>query len=380
MKPHEPSKPMRQMLKKILQEGQEVDGEAVLKAAFPGGSSGSWAASAAGREAMPGTVTVPGDLERNLIYLEVLLNDTLNILENAGAKPLAEGDLASQPTPRTEALEDGEGVSAGRTFPAPGLVAAHKPDSHRRGPPRGNTKATGVMKPHEPSKPMRQMLKKILQEGQEVDGEAVLKAAFPGGSSGSWAASAAGREAMPGTVPGDEVPRKDSPLDWLHKVLKPLEPPAGVSAGRTFPDPLLITARKPGSHRRGPPRGKNRATGQKEPLESHHILKEIEKELLTGRGMDREALWKAAFPEGREAIAGTGPGTGDAAGTTRVPNSQKGIRRGFCQGTRCWLELMAGLLCLVHFFVLCGVGIWYACKRKQSASAPSDVRPNSSVL
>ncbi|XP_023776379.1 uncharacterized protein LOC111924455 isoform X2 [Cyanistes caeruleus] len=317
---------------------------------------------------------------------------------------------------RTQPLGDGEvtGVSAGRTFPAPGLVAAHKPGSHQRGPPRGRNKATGVMKPHEPAKPMRQMLKEMLQGGQEKDQRAVLKVVFPGGSSGSWAASAAGREAMPGTVPGakplgegdlasqptprtnaledgvsagrtfsapglvaahkpgshqrDEVPRKASPLDWLHKVLKPLESPAGVSAGRTFSAPLLITAHKLGSHRRGPLRGKNKATGQKESLESHHILKEIEKELLKGHAMDREALWKAAFPEGKEAIAGVGPGTGDAVGTTQVPDSQKGIRRGCCQGTLCWLGLMAGRLFLLLFFILCCVGIWYVWKTKRVLS------------
>ncbi|XP_023791492.1 uncharacterized protein LOC111935344 [Cyanistes caeruleus] len=169
---HVPPKRMRQMLKKMPQGGQEVDRAAVLKAAFPRGSSGSWAASAAGREAMPGTV--PGDWNRNLHYRDVLLDDGLKHLRSAGVT----------------------GVSTGRTFPAPELAGAHQPGSHRRGTPRGKNTATGHRKPHEPSKISQQMPKEMLQGGQEVDRAAVLKAAFPRGSSGSWAASAAGREAM----------------------------------------------------------------------------------------------------------------------------------------------------------------------------------------
>ncbi|XP_068034398.1 uncharacterized protein [Anomalospiza imberbis] len=148
-------------------------------------------------------------------------------------------------------LKPPAGVSAGKTFQAPLLVAAQKPGSHRRGPPTGNNKATGHKKPHEPSEHMRQMLKEMLQAGQEMEGEAVLKAEFPGGSSGSLAAPAAGREAMPGTVTGDEVDGKASPLAWLNEILKPLEPPADVSAGRIFPVPLLIPTHKPGSHGEG---------------------------------------------------------------------------------------------------------------------------------
>ncbi|XP_064289345.1 uncharacterized protein LOC135308336 [Passer domesticus] len=145
----------------------------------------------------------------------------------------------------------------------------------------------------------------------KVDAEAGQKAAFPGGSSGSVPASAAGREAMPGPGPGAEVARKASPLAWLHKVLKPLEPPAGVPAGRTFPVPLLIPTKKAGSHRRGPLRGKKKGKGQKKLHEPNNILKQIVTELHKGHGMDREALWKMAFPEGREEMPGTVPGDGD---------------------------------------------------------------------
>ncbi|XP_036246874.1 uncharacterized protein LOC118691648 isoform X3 [Molothrus ater] len=131
---------------------------------------------------------------------------------------------------------------------------------------------------------MKEMLKKIRQRGQEMKGEPVLKAEFPAGSSDSVPASAAGREAMPGPVPGDEVAGKASPFDWLNKVLKPLEPPAGASAGRTFQAPLLVPAHKPSSHRRGPPRGKNKPRGEKKSLESNDIWKQIVEELHKGNG------------------------------------------------------------------------------------------------
>ncbi|XP_053857562.1 uncharacterized protein LOC128820757 isoform X2 [Vidua macroura] len=117
--------------------------KAVLKAAFPGGSSGPLAAPAAGSEVMPGRVTAD---------------------ESAGmASPAAGMEDGLEP------LGVSAGVSAGKTFQAPFLVAVHKPGSHRR----------------------------------EMEGEAVLKAEFPRASSGPLAASAAGREAMPGTVTGE---------------------------------------------------------------------------------------------------------------------------------------------------------------------------------
>ncbi|XP_053845679.1 uncharacterized protein LOC128814123 [Vidua macroura] len=359
---------------------------------------------------------------------------------------------------------------------------------------------------------MRQMLAEIEQAGQDMEGEAVLKAAFPRGSSNSVPASAAGREAMPGTVTGDEIDEKASPLAWLNKVLKPLEPPAAVSAGRNFPAPLLIAPRKPGSLRRGSPKGKNKGTGKKKFREPNNILKQTVMEVHKEHGMDREALWKAAFPQGREAMPGTvtgdwdhelenlvngglktlpedggklsivgppqarappgpapeweaelseclgghqsprgtlchsglrenlqqrhrscsvlpffadnpvgesdlayqptfrieplgdaevtdrkagqkevfpqrstgplaapaaegkaipctGTGTGDAASTTApVPDSQKGIGRGFCQGTGCWLGLMAGMLHLELIFILCCAQIWKYWKRKCCSS------------
>nr|XP_026655073.1 uncharacterized protein LOC102069031 isoform X1 [Zonotrichia albicollis] len=199
------------------------------------------------------------------------------------------------------------------------MLPIQKPGSGRRGPPRGKNKATGQKKPHEPSEHMREMLKEMQQAGQEADGEAVQKKAFPGGSGGSLTAASAGREAMPGTVTGDEVAAKASPLDWLNKVLKPLEPPSDVSAGRTFPAPLLIPTEKPGSNRWGPLRGKNKTPGHKKPHELNNILERMVTELPKGNGMDREALWKVAFPAGREAMPGTATGVmGQKSGQKEV--------------------------------------------------------------
>ncbi|XP_023801657.1 uncharacterized protein LOC111942808 isoform X2 [Cyanistes caeruleus] len=169
------------------------------------------------------------DWDRDMEHLEALGHDGLIPMENAGAKPLGEGDLASQPTSRTEALGDGEGVSAGRTFQAPGLDAARKPSSRRRGPPREKNKATGHRKPHEPSmlNTMQQMLKEMLQGGQEMNQKAVLKVPFPRGSSGSWAASATGSEAMPGTVPGDWDGDMEHLKALAHNGLRPMENAGG---------------------------------------------------------------------------------------------------------------------------------------------------------
>ncbi|XP_023800806.1 uncharacterized protein LOC111941835 isoform X1 [Cyanistes caeruleus] len=345
----EPFEVMWHMLKEMQQGAQEVDEEAVLKAALPGGSSGSLAASAAGREAMPGTVI--GDWDSDMDYLEALVEDGLKFLEDVGGKPLGEGDAASRPTPRTEALGGGEvtGVSAGRSFPAPGLVAAPKPDSHRR----------------------------------VVDQKAKYKKALPRGSSGSLAASTAGKKAMPGTGPdtGDELAWKAPPLAWQYEVWKPSGTPAvaGVSAEKTSPAPGLDAAHKPGSHGRVPPTGKTKHTSDKKSLEPFEVMWQMLKEMQQGaQVVDQKAKYKKALPRGssgslaastagKKAMPGTGPDTGDASGTTRVPDSQKGIERGFCQGTRCWLGITVGLLAMELIFMGC-FGICYVCKRKRSTS------------
>ncbi|XP_068884400.1 uncharacterized protein [Aphelocoma coerulescens] len=280
-----PSELLDQLLSD-LERRREMEAEAVLKAAFPGGSSGSLAASAAGREAMPGTVT------------------------------------------------------GGRTSPAPLVVPARKPGSHRRGPPKGKTQARGEYKDLKPSELLDQMLSD-LERRREMEAEAVLKAAFPGGSSGSLAASAAGREAMPGTVTGDW----DQDMDYLESLLddglktsahagaEPLgeaasqpmsttEPQGedeGVSAGRTSPAPLLVPARKPGSHRRGPPKGKTQARGEYKDLKPSELLDQMLSDLERRREMEAEAVLKAAFPGGS-----SGSLAASAAGREAMPGTVTG--------------------------------------------------------
>ncbi|XP_053789443.1 uncharacterized protein LOC128782924 isoform X6 [Vidua chalybeata] len=206
-------------------------------------------------------------------------------------------------------LKPPAGVSAGKTFQAPFWVAAHKPSSHRR----------------------------------EMDREAVLKAEFPGGSSGSLAASAAGREAMPGTVTEGwdhdlhhlerlanhglrvlelgEAERDDE--DDLDSQPIPITEPQGdaedVSAGRTFPGPLVDVAHKPNSHRR------------------------------------------------------------DAAGTsTHADKTWKSMRRIFCWGTPCLVKLMAIVLGAALCLMICSAGIWYCWKRKWCSCPSSEDKPNNS--
>ncbi|XP_064263147.1 uncharacterized protein LOC135293069 [Passer domesticus] len=301
---------MWQMLKECLQRRQEIKGEPVQKEAFPGGSSGSVPASAAGREAMPGTDT--GDWNRDMGFQEVLMKDGLKFLEDAGAEPAGEG-----PTSRTEALGDAEGVSAGRTSPAPGLDAWPQPSSHGRGPPTGETKDMAGKKFQDPLVIMWQMLKERLQRRQEMKGEPVQKEAFPRGSSGSVPASAAGREAMPGTDTGDEVAGKASPSAWMNKVLKPLEPPADVSTGRTSPAspaPTLDAIRKPSSHHSGTPTGKVQDTTDKMSLQpSKQIRQELKAPLQTREEMDIELQWKLAFPEGSTPSSVQAPDAGKKA-------------------------------------------------------------------
>ncbi|XP_064256872.1 uncharacterized protein LOC135287495 [Passer domesticus] len=236
------------------------------------------------------------------------------------------------------------GVSAGRTSPAPLLLPTQKPGNHHRGPPRRKNKATGHQKPHDPSENMRQMLKELLQAEQEVDGEAGQKATFPGGSSGSVPASAAGREAMPGTVPGDW----DQDMDYLGNLL----------------DYGLKLMGNPGAEPAGEGGAVSQATSRTEPLgDAEEVMdqKSVQKEAHPGGSI---SPWTAPVA-GRKVMSDTGTGTADAAGTTtRVPDAQKGLGRGFYMGTGCWTGLLAGLLFLEFIFILCWVQINFYCKRK----------------
>ncbi|XP_051649235.1 uncharacterized protein LOC127473534 isoform X22 [Manacus candei] len=315
-------------LHKPSSHGREMDQGALWQAAFPEGSSGSVPGSAEGREAMPGTGT-RDEAAGNASPLDWLHE----VLE-----PL-------QPPAVT-------GVSAGRTFPAPLLLVPYKLNSHHRGPPGGKSQHQGEKKSQEPSEGMRQMLKEMLQAGPEMDQGALWQAAFPEGSSGSVPGSAEGREAMPGTGTRDEDTGNASPLDWLHEVLGPLMSPAGVSAWRTFPAPLLVVPHKPSSH--GPPRGKNPPPGEKKSQEPSEGMREILNEL--GRGQDA------------------------AGATTRAPKIQESTGRDFCQGTHCLIVIMASMLGGLLVIMSCCAGIWYwrVRKRQESSLAPAPEQPNTS--
>nr|XP_041569317.1 uncharacterized protein LOC116807086 isoform X1 [Taeniopygia guttata] len=204
-------------------------------------------------------------------------------------------------------LKSRAGASAGRTFQAPFLVAEHKSVSHRRGPLRGRNKPTGNSKALETYKHVEKMLSD-LERRREMEGEAVLKAEFPRGSSGSLAASAAGREALPGTVTGDwdrDLKRLERVINHGLRILKsgeaeredeedldsqpipitePLGDGEGVAAEKTFSGPLVDVARKPSFHRRGPLRGKNKHIGRSKSREESKHLEEILSDLERQHG------------------------------------------------------------------------------------------------
>ncbi|XP_023804039.1 uncharacterized protein LOC111945602 isoform X4 [Cyanistes caeruleus] len=263
-------------------------------------------------------------------------------------------------------LEPHAGVSAARTFQAPFLVAARKPSSHHGGSLRGR------------NKPTEDKMLSELDRRYEMNPKAVLKAAFPGGSSGSWAASAAGREAMPGTVPGDKGGRKAPPAAWLHEDFKPLEPHAGVSASRTFQAPFLVAARKPSSHHRGSPRGRNKPTEDNWDGDMEHL------EVLVNGGL--KTLPDAGDEPDDEddpdsqSISVTEPDDEedyeDAAGTTaHAQKIWESMRRVFYQGTDGLIKLMAIVAGGAVFLMMCCAGIWYCWKGKRSTSAASEEQP-----
>ncbi|XP_064262409.1 uncharacterized protein LOC135292105 isoform X1 [Passer domesticus] len=300
----EPSKQMRQELKEPLQTREEMDIVLQWKVVFLEGSTpSSVPAPAAGRKAMADTGTGTADWD-------------------AGKhSPLAWRSEVVKPS------EHSAGVSAGTTSPTPTLDAAQKASSHGRGPLTGETKDMAGRKFQDPLEIMWQMLKECLQRRQEMKGEPAEKEAFPGGSSGCMPASAPGREAMPGTGTGDEGAGKASPSAWMNKVLKPLEPPADVSRGKTSPASPAATldaALKPSTHLRGTPTGKIQDTTDKISLEpSKQMRQELKEPLQTREEMDIVLQWKVAFLEGstpssvpapaagRKAMADTGTGTAD---------------------------------------------------------------------
>ncbi|XP_039243790.1 uncharacterized protein LOC114002527 isoform X3 [Pipra filicauda] len=180
------------------------------------------------------------------------------------------------------------GVSAGRTLPDSGLVPPHKAGSHRTGPPRGRNRSPGDKPSQEALELLDQMLSELQRRRDENTGNASpatwMEDAL--GPSGSPAGVSAGRTfPAPGLVaprwssshhrgpprsrnqpPGDKPSQKAqdlldqmlnelerrrdentgnaSPAAWMEDALGPSGSPAGVSAGRTFPAPLLIPLSK----------------------------------------------------------------------------------------------------------------------------------------
>ncbi|XP_064244301.1 uncharacterized protein LOC135280390 [Passer domesticus] len=318
--------------------------------------------------------------DRNLHYLDALLDDGFRMLENAGVEPDDKGDPASKLMSVNDRLRHAEGVSPVRTFQTPLLVTARRPGSHRRGPPRGKNKAKGHKESHEPPEYMRQMLKEMQQAGgQEIKGEPVQKEAFPRGSSASVPASAAGREAMPGTGTGDwdrdlhhletlvnhglrilelgeaELDEDDAvDEDDLDSqpipITEPLGDAEGVSAGRTFPGPLVDVARRPSLHRRGPPRRKKKPIGAIKSLEDSKHLEQ--------KRSDVDSQRDAADP------------------TAHNDNIWESMRRVFCWGTACLIKLMAIVAGVALCLMMCCAGIWYCWKTKRSASPSPEDQPN----
>ncbi|XP_064262316.1 uncharacterized protein LOC135292002 isoform X4 [Passer domesticus] len=348
----EPSKLMRKELKEPQPTREEMDIVLQWKVVFLEGSTpSSVPAPAAGRKAKPDTGTGTADWDAGTV------------------PPLAWRSEVVKPSGHSAA------VSEGTTPPTPTLDAAQKASSHGRGPPTGETKDMAGKKFQDPLEVMWQMLKECLQRRQEMKGEPVQKEAFRGGSSGSVPASAEGREAMPGTGTGAE-PAGEGPTSRTEA----LGDAEGVSAGRTSQAPGLDASPQSSSHGRGPPKGKTQDTAAKKSHEADEFLTETQKEAPGGQVMDQKAVQEeehsgrssgslAAPAAGRKAMADTGTGTADAAGTTRpVPNAQDGLGRGFCQGTGCWLGFLAGMLYLELVFILCCFGTWYSWNRKQSTS------------
>ncbi|XP_058700831.1 uncharacterized protein LOC131582051 [Poecile atricapillus] len=116
------------------------------------------------------------------------------------------------------------------------LLAAALPDraaqaapqrAWRAGPPTWTNQNIEDEKSLEASRLLDKMLSD-LETRREMKKMALLKAVFPEGNSGTWAASAEGREAIPGTVPGDEGAETASPAAGMEDGLEPL----GGSAGK----------------------------------------------------------------------------------------------------------------------------------------------------
>nr|XP_041567635.1 uncharacterized protein LOC115491619 isoform X2 [Taeniopygia guttata] len=298
------------------------------------------------------------DLDGDLDYYEAVVENGLKFLDDVGAEPVGESGAASPPIPITEPLGDAEGVAAGRTSPAPLLVTARKPSTHRRGPPTGRIQDTAGKISLEPYKLKQQMLKEMEQARQ--NGEAVLKAVFPRESRDSVPASAAGREAMPGTVTGDW----DRDMAYMENLVKD----------------SLRNLNRGG----GPPGEMNQDREDKKSLEAARHLDQMLSDLERRRAMNQESLQKVAVPErssglvpaftaGGQAVPGTG--TGEMLGKSST-NTQNGpsTPRIFCpQDVRrsCMIGTVVTLFTVPFSMVLCYVGFQWWKQKKHAAAAPA---------
>nr|XP_041573898.1 uncharacterized protein LOC115492415 isoform X2 [Taeniopygia guttata] len=284
------------------------------------------------------------DWDGDLDYYEAVLENGLKFLDDVGAEPVGEGGAASPPIPITELLGDADGVAAGRASPAPLLVTACKPSSHRRGPPTGKIQDAAGKISLEPYKLKQQMLKEMEQARQ--NGEAVLKAVFPRGSRDSVPASALGREVMPGRVTGDW----DRDMAYMENLVKD----------------SLRNLNRGG----GPPGEMNQDREDKKSLEAARHLDQMLSDLERRRAMNQESLQKVTVPErssglvpaftaGGQAVPGTG--TGEMLGKSST-NAQNGpsTRRIVCpQDVRrsCMIGTVVTLFSVPLVLMGCYLGI-----------------------
>ncbi|XP_064930974.1 uncharacterized protein LOC135580439 [Columba livia] len=133
---------------------------------------------------------------------------------------------------------------------------------------------------------------------------------------------------------GDEAVGNDYPASWLDAVSEPLRYPGAQPvgeadpgsrlgsrtelpghavddhAGRTFQAPRQRAGLQPGWRRRGLPRPRNEAERGKKAPEPSKLMRQLLDELHRAHEMNREAVWKEAFPEGSRSSL---PGSGEAA-------------------------------------------------------------------
>ncbi|XP_064288098.1 uncharacterized protein LOC135307620 isoform X3 [Passer domesticus] len=187
------------------------------------------------------------------------------------------------------------GVSAGRTSPAPLLIPTQKPGSHRRDWDRD----------------MDSMLV-FLDES--------VKTSADGGAN-----------------PVGESDLASQPTFRIE----PLGDAEGVSAGRTFPGPLVDVACRTSSLRRGPLRMENKPRGDTKSLEASKHMEKMPSDL-----------------ERRH----------DAASTTKHADNIGKSTRVFCWVTPCLKKLMAIVAGAALCLMMCYAAIWYCWKRNWSTS------------